>query len=139
MPSGMSLRLARIRAGRRQLDVAISAGCSRARIGQVEGLRNVSQAWVDRYRRALETVPDQDPKSRHAQGNKRKPGGRPPRGHLSRSLSGPLGRPKKVKRPDLSVSTIPCEHDGLEEAVTVKAHSSAASRRRLREGLGACR
>ena len=50
---GMTLRLARLRRDLRQQDVAIAAGCSRARVGQVEQLRKVPPHWADRYRGAL--------------------------------------------------------------------------------------
>jgi len=51
--TGRTLRLSRLRLGLRQRDVADAAGCSRARVGQVEQLGKVPRVWVDRYRRAL--------------------------------------------------------------------------------------
>ena len=53
---GRTLRLSRLRLGLRQQDVADAAGCSRARVGQIEQLRKVPRVWVDRYRRALADV-----------------------------------------------------------------------------------
>ena len=50
---GRTLRIARLRLGLRQQDVAEIAGFSRSRVGQVEQLRKVPRLWVDRYRRAL--------------------------------------------------------------------------------------
>ena len=55
--NGRTLRLSRLRLDLRQQDVAVAAGCSRARIGQIEQLRKVPRLWVDRYRRALIDVP----------------------------------------------------------------------------------
>jgi len=54
--TGRTLRLSRLRRGLRQQDIADAAGCSRARVGQVEQLRKVPHIWADRYRRALADV-----------------------------------------------------------------------------------
>lgn len=50
---GIELKVARVRLGLRQEDVALGAGCSRARISQIEGLRRVPPRWPGRYQLAL--------------------------------------------------------------------------------------
>lgn len=50
---GMSFRLARVEARLRQADVANAAGCSRARIAQLESAELVPEAWGERYVAAL--------------------------------------------------------------------------------------
>jgi DNA-binding XRE family transcriptional regulator len=50
---GINLKVARVRRGLRQEDVALGAGCSRAFISQLEHSRRVPTKWVRRYRDAL--------------------------------------------------------------------------------------
>jgi predicted transcriptional regulator len=70
---GRTLRLSRLRLDLRQQDVADSAGCSRARIGQVEQLRTVPRLWVDRYHRALKEVKPTSPDDATAGANEAPP------------------------------------------------------------------
>jgi transcriptional regulator with XRE-family HTH domain len=53
MTTGISLRIARVRARLRQADVAAALGCSRSRVGQIENLTAVPAQWVGRYRWAV--------------------------------------------------------------------------------------
>ena len=50
----------------RQRDVAVAAGCSRARIGQVEHLRRVPRVWTERYRRAVAEIDNAVPSTKNA-------------------------------------------------------------------------
>lgn len=56
MTTGITLRVARVRARLRQIDVSTALSCSRSRIGQIESLTAVSPDWARRYRHALDTA-----------------------------------------------------------------------------------
>lgn len=58
MPTGHSLRVARVRARLRQQDIADVLGSSRSRVSQIESLERVPPAWVQRYKGALTAALD---------------------------------------------------------------------------------
>ncbi|MBA3877395.1 MAG: hypothetical protein C0498_10725 [Anaerolinea sp.] len=60
--TGITLRVGRVRARLRQLDLATRMGCSRSRVSQLEAMQRVPAAWSARYLEAVaRKVPNKPP------------------------------------------------------------------------------